>query len=66
MSAVKANKPKAMQQLLLFGANAWLGDNSGCTALHYAAWQNQVAAVELLLQHAEDQQTMTGGPGLTR
>eukprot|EP00775_Hariotina_reticulata_P008140 gene8140-8334_t len=65
MSAVKADKPKAMQQLLQLGADPWLGDNSGCTALHHASWQGQLAAAELLLQHAEAQEA-SAGPGLTR
>eukprot|EP00878_Enallax_costatus_P028001 GHUV01030196.1.p1 GENE.GHUV01030196.1~~GHUV01030196.1.p1 ORF type:complete len:267 (+),score=112.23 GHUV01030196.1:245-1045(+) len=61
IAAVKAGKAAAVQQLLSAGANAWLGDNTGATALHHAAWQGAKECINLLLKHAEQVETAAGG-----
>lgn len=64
IAAVKAGKAAAVQQLMAAGANAWLGDNTGATALHHAAWQGGGPCLSLLLQHAERLETAAGGKQL--
>jgi ankyrin repeat protein len=56
MAATKAGQLAAAAALLECGADAWRGDNSGATALHWAAWLGQDPCLRLLLAHAEQRE----------
>ncbi|GLD94007.1 hypothetical protein PINS_up002618 [Pythium insidiosum] len=49
--AVKAHQPEILELLLARGANVHMGDGSGNTALHKAAYLGHADCVEILLRH---------------
>lgn len=53
MVAVEASQPEAVAKLLSYGADAWIGDMRGNTAVHKAAWQGNVECLTVLLSHTE-------------
>jgi ankyrin repeat protein len=48
-AAAQEGSERALKALLAGGASVKHKDTEGDTALHYAAWKNQVACIELLL-----------------
>jgi ankyrin repeat protein len=50
--ATVTNKPESVQALLVGGAKALLGDNSGKTPLQYALQLNYTVCAELLKQYS--------------
>ncbi|OQR82989.1 hypothetical protein ACHHYP_15210 [Achlya hypogyna] len=52
--AVKTNSPAALAILLAHGANVNVGDSTGNTGLHKAAYLGHAECVKLLLSHGAD------------
>jgi|UniRef100_K3XAA5 ankyrin repeat protein len=49
--AIKANQPECLEFLLAKGANFHIGDSSGNTALHKAAYLGHELLVRILIKH---------------